>query len=278
MRALVLSGGGSKGAYEAGVVNYLLCQEAREYDLFAGVSVGALNAAFLAQYPAGNRIKAADDLRYLWMGMDDSKVYKNWFLPYISALWKPSVYNSTPLQKLVRGMLEQPAPGKKLRVGATGLDSGTFRVFDETYPDVPTAVLASSAFPGMLCPVKVGGQLYTDGGVCSNTPLKQAIQAGATEIDVVLCSPLADPSNSFQTKSTTLDIAIRAVGLLTDSIQRDDLANVRGLRHDLKIRVVAPTKILVQNPLDFTPSLLQSMYGQGLADAHTQLCGVCNRP
>jgi NTE family protein len=51
--ALVLSGGGARGAYEAGVVHYLrpaLPPEHRgaRFDLLCGTRVGAINAAFLA--------------------------------------------------------------------------------------------------------------------------------------------------------------------------------------------------------------------------------------
>ena len=50
MRGLVLSGGGANGAYEVGVLKYLIGEKNQEFDLFAGTSVGALNAGFLAQY------------------------------------------------------------------------------------------------------------------------------------------------------------------------------------------------------------------------------------
>jgi NTE family protein len=277
MKALVLSGGGSKGAYEAGVVKYLMDFEGRRYDLFAGVSVGALNAAFLAQYGDVSPLSvhsqqyAAEDLVNLWKSLDNSNVFKNWFPPYVSALWRPSVFDSSPLQKLVRSILKKPGPNKKLRVGATGLDTGTFRVFDETYPDVATAVLASSAFPGMLLPVEIEGQLYTDGGVCNNTPLRQAISAGATEIDVILCSPLDDPSTSFQAKTTAVNVGFRAISLLTDQVQRDSLVDCMVNRTDLKIRLIKPSAVLTSNPLDFSPSLIASMLKQGYADAEKGL-------
>ena len=51
-RALVLSGGGLKGAFEAGAVYYLVIHRGCDFHDFAGVSVGALNAGILAQAPA----------------------------------------------------------------------------------------------------------------------------------------------------------------------------------------------------------------------------------
>jgi len=42
MRALVISGGGSKGAFAGGVAQYLIEEEKRNYDLFLGTSTGSL--------------------------------------------------------------------------------------------------------------------------------------------------------------------------------------------------------------------------------------------
>ena len=260
MRGLVLSGGGSKGAYEAGVIASLM--QNKDYDLYAGVSVGALNAAFLAQYGPGDNILAVHDLLRLWDGMSNSKVYKNWAIPYVSALWKPSLYDSSPLQKLVRATLKSPLK-KKLRIGATGLDSGLFKVWDETYTDIPSAVLASSAFPGLLCPIELEGQLWTDGGVCNDAPLKLAIDAGCDEIDVILCSPLADPSNSFKVKTTALPLTLRAISIMSDQIQRNSVWALQKERANIKINLIAPSGILTTNPLDFNNQLIKEFIMKG---------------
>ena len=48
MRALVISGGGSKGAYAGGVAQYLMREEERHYDMFLGTSTGSLLIPHLA--------------------------------------------------------------------------------------------------------------------------------------------------------------------------------------------------------------------------------------
>jgi predicted acylesterase/phospholipase RssA len=48
MRALVISGGGSKGAFAGGVAQYLIEKEGREYDMFLGTSTGSLLISHLA--------------------------------------------------------------------------------------------------------------------------------------------------------------------------------------------------------------------------------------
>jgi NTE family protein len=62
MRALVLSGGGAKGAYEAGLVSTLVHEFHEEFDIICGTSIGAINAAFIAQ----NKV---DDLSKMWQNI-----------------------------------------------------------------------------------------------------------------------------------------------------------------------------------------------------------------
>lgn len=70
---LVLSGGGARGAYEVGVTKYL-AEAGIEPDLFAGASVGALNAAFLA---ASDSIEAgATRLEGIWRSLSKDKMIK----------------------------------------------------------------------------------------------------------------------------------------------------------------------------------------------------------
>jgi NTE family protein len=80
-KALVLSGGGSKGAAEVGVLDYLLEQNLDlEYDIFAGVSVGALNCALLAESPLKESIPK---LKNIWL----NKVKGN------SSVWHHHLWN-----------------------------------------------------------------------------------------------------------------------------------------------------------------------------------------
>src|SRR5437868_11989774 len=64
-RALVLSGGGSKGAFEVGVLQRLMGDERTDYDLLCGTSVGAISGAERAQTPLGQPREAAAKVRRL---------------------------------------------------------------------------------------------------------------------------------------------------------------------------------------------------------------------
>ena len=78
-RILALSGGGAKGAYQAGAIKGLVERlgfEA-EYDLVTGVSVGSINMAVMASFPIGKECEAAESLESLWKCIEGSKdIYK----------------------------------------------------------------------------------------------------------------------------------------------------------------------------------------------------------
>jgi len=274
MRALVLSGGGSKGAFQVGAIMYLMETLKFKYDIYCGVSVGAINAAHLAQYKDGEEKEASISLRLLWQKLYTDKVYKDFPLGKISALWEPSVYNSWPLRKLLEKELDVNKvreSGKQLKIGVVSLDTGNYRRFDENSPELLNAVLASSAFPGMLMPIDIDGELYTDGGVKNITPIFAALSAGATEIDIVMTSPahvkykkLDDPN--------TLDIALRVIELMADEITEGDLREAV-LLNDLSskpkatFRIIRPDKVLTDNSLDFSPIKTGAMLVKGYSKA-----------
>ena len=110
MRALVLSGGSSRGAYQTGVLKHLLGELEIQYNAVCGTSVGAINAGWLAMYKHGEEKECIDGLEEMWRGLTTSDIYVNWanwpkpfsYFGYIKALWKPSLYNSQPLMNLIR--------------------------------------------------------------------------------------------------------------------------------------------------------------------------------
>ena len=79
--SLVLSGGGARGAYEAGVIYYIRTQLPREirestlFNIYSGTSVGAINSAFLAS-SAEDPIYQGGRLRQLWLGLNDHEIYR----------------------------------------------------------------------------------------------------------------------------------------------------------------------------------------------------------
>lgn len=283
MRALVLSGGGSKGAFEVGVLQRLMGDEQIDYELLCGISVGAINAAVLAQTPLGQPRDAIAKLRALWDTVTNDKVRKDWF-PFgkAEALLKPSVYDSTPLHAWIRSGLNVNAvrtSARALRIVAVSLGTGEPFVATETTPDLAEWVIASSAFPVMFTPASIRGDLWTDGGLRSVTPLGEAIRAGATGVDVVLCSdPFAKSPFDPNGAHAIPQLLLRSIDIMNDEVSRADL-RIAGLKNDLselkpeyrkvKIRLFQPQSPLPFDSLDFDPAHIASMIATGYAQSES---------
>ena len=276
MKALVLSGGGVKGAYQLGVLQYLFEKENPAYDILCGVSVGAINAAFLSQFSKEDNEKAIDRLAKLWSEVDNKKIWKKSIFGKLVSLWRSSVYDSKPLQQWISSTLDVEkvrSSGKMLRVVAVSWDTGRVYVATEGDAFLQRWVMASSSFPIMLSPIEINGENWTDGGVRQVTPLGEAIRAGATDIDVIMCDnpKIIRPFDS-KGRSAMPTLTIRALEIMVNQIEDNDLklcglknslATLSDMYKEVKIRVFMPEVDLVEDSLDFSPTTIQrlKLYG-----------------
>jgi NTE family protein len=279
VKALVLSGGGSRGAYQVGALRRLLVDQRRDYDIVCGISVGALNGAMMCQAPLGSPELAYEKLTEIWDVVTPRKVWKHRFLWYIAALWSSSVYDSSPLEKWVREALDVEAvraSKRKLRVGAVNWKTAEYRVVDELSADLANWVLASASFPVFFKPIKIEGEEWTDGGVRHVTPIGAAIRAGATDIDVIMTSNPEDQRDWKPKGMSALWRALRAIEIALDEVTRgdlkeaglkNDLARLGGPYKDVKIRLLQPSRPLGVDSLDFDPKGIKSMRDLGYEDA-----------
>lgn len=281
MQALVLSGGGSRGAFQVGALKFL-AEQGQSYDLFCGISVGAINAAHLSMFADFSEAVVA--LEALWRRLTTASVHRRWFpFGYAHALWKLSARDSRPLQELLRAEYDPAATqaaNKQLRVGAVSLRDHSYRLFTEADPGIVEAVIGSSAFPGMLTPGWLDGQWWVDGGVRNVTPLKAAIDAGADAVDVVMASaslPVHNPD-----PRSTFDVLTRSLSAMLDEILATDIKmallynDLIGMgaapdKRAIEIRMVQPTGPLPGEGLEFEPPDIAAMINVGYEHAREQL-------
>ena len=273
MRALVLSGGGTHGAYQVGVLKHLLGDLKTHYDIVTGVSVGAINAAALAQYKKGEEQEAALLMEDLWLSIDNGSIWRHRWLPYIAALWNSSVYSTEPLRELLEENLDRQrllTSGKLLRVAAVSLNTGLWQVWTEQDPDILEGVMASSAFPGMFEAIRSRNQYFTDGGVRTVTPLKDAIDAGADTIDIILTFRPGTKRVNGELK--TLKVLLRSLNIMMDEVVTNDLKicelknNIEGYRK-IQLNIYSPSVALEGASLDFSPSNIRYEIDLGYKDA-----------
>ena len=279
MRALVLSGGGVKGAYQSGVLCHLILDLGRQYDILCGVSVGALNCSFLSMFIKEEEKQGFERLLQFWLTVNNDKIWKRWF-PFgkLHALWLKSLFNSQPLIDTVHQYVNLDAirkSGRQVSVGAVSLTTGQYRSFTQDDDSFVDGVLASSAFPSGLKPIFIDGELYTDGGVKHVTPLKEAINLGATEVDMILCAPTMSTA-PYDNHSAALKLALRTVDLMSDEITDADLkmailynkmAEFDSSKKFIPINTIRPKLNLVDNSLEFDPVQIKMMIDKGYEDA-----------
>jgi NTE family protein len=230
--ALVLSGGALLGAVQVGVLKVLF-QAGFRPSLVVGTSVGALNGAFVAFHPKDGAI---EQLEAIWHDLRASRVFGRNPLRMAYTLLNRGncIFGNDLLEKIVCRELpvdDFAAAKVPLYLTAANLTKGEKVVFQEG--PVSRAVLASTAVPGLFCPVESGGDLLVDGGLVANLDIETAIRAGAKEILAIDLTGLAD---SYQS-SNILGVLNRSMEiLLREQVQRD----IERFSTEVRITVVRP--------------------------------------
>jgi NTE family protein len=202
MKALILSGGSIKGAFQAGAIHKLF-ELGFKPDLITGISVGALNATFLAN--SALKFPSADPGGFSWkvIGRDLFKFWENHVHSPDSLVTKRSggdliwnvltskfngLLSNQPLKNLVRNevnfttLKDSPI---NIRVGSVNMNSGNIEYVSPKDVDGELFfqhLMASTAIPILMPGERIHGFLHLDGGLRDVAPLKEAIRLGATEI------------------------------------------------------------------------------------------------
>jgi NTE family protein len=237
-RALVMSGGGAKGAFELGAVDYLVNDANLDFDVIAGVSAGALHAAMLAQGKGLPGLKdQVQELKNQWFAIKGPRDnFRTRFLGKVLAfIFTKSIYDPAPVRKkLAQYVSDQrlASSGKQFRIGVVSLESGDYVPVDQRRPGAASWTLASGSIPLAFPPVIAGDESFVDGGVRNITPFQDAFRAlkdnskadDELEMYFVLASPLGPMASKAGTNwRHGRQIALRAVDILTDQIYREDV-------------------------------------------------------
>ena len=169
LNQLSFSGGGSFGAVEIGIIKKLMERQIINFDLYTGISAGALNAGFLSYYSNINEgITRAENI---YKTINNRMVYKLLPPTEVSLLNTEPLFNT--LLKVIEKMPNEPVV--HTLIGATNLYSGNLDVYSfEDNDDLNKVYLlmSSSAIPGLFPPIRYNGNQYADGGTLSNELLQ----------------------------------------------------------------------------------------------------------
>jgi predicted patatin/cPLA2 family phospholipase len=169
LNQLSFSGGGSLGAVEIGIIKKLSERGLTKFDLYTGISAGALNAGLLSYFnDIDNGINLAEKI---YSNLKNRMVYKLLPTTDISLLNTEPLFNT--LTDIISKMPNEPIIHTLL--GATNLYSGNLDVYsfeENNNFDKVNLMMASSAIPGLFPPINYNGKLYADGGILSNELLQ----------------------------------------------------------------------------------------------------------
>ncbi|MDT4997360.1 MAG: hypothetical protein QOD45_1428 [Pseudonocardiales bacterium] len=188
----VLQGGGSLTAAQVGMLRALTEAGIRP-DLLVGSSAGAINAVAFAAEP---NISELARLEAMWMGLHRRHVAPMSLRTLLAALTGrgDGLFPDAGLRRQLEASLpvhDLSETSIPVHVVATDLESGSAVVLSTG--DAVTALLASSAFPGLYPPVRLGGRHLIDGGVAADVPVLQAEALGASVITSFQPQPTRRP-------------------------------------------------------------------------------------
>ena len=236
--AIVLSGGGAKGAFQVGVLKALITARKVDFETVVGTSTGAIQAAGVAQ----NDMPA---LVNFWTGLkgpDD--IYKKRGGTFVSIITgQPSLYSTDPLRALLKGAINEAkikASGKKLRIRVVNITNGQGITVAENASNIADWVYASCAMPFVFPPLTSKSsqgveEQWVDGGVRDVTPLDVALLERPRAILVVRASAPPKPDKPKKYKDL-VGIGLRSVDILSNEVSENDLKNVNLINHLLTAR------------------------------------------
>ena len=260
--ALVLSGGGARGAYQVGVLKFIARQRPElGFPILTGVSAGAINATFLAGRP-GTFAEAVDQLAGHWTSLSTKRVFRA-DIPSLAmnvlrvllnlgsggSRLAPRVRGlvaTDPLAEFLEGLIDSDAITanidagrlRALAVSATSYGSGRTVTFVQAEEEVQTwervrrlaiktrigteHVMASAAIPVFFPACAIEGRYFGDGSLRQSHPLAPAIHLGADRI-LAVSSRWRPAAPPVMETSEVYPPAAQLIGLLLNSIFLDNL-------------------------------------------------------
>ncbi len=284
MRALVISGGGSKGAFAGGVAQFLIEEKKYKYDLLIGTSTGSLLIPHLA---LGNVSKIHEIYTNFGMhkifsispfvvkhknNVDSVKInHFNVLLQFIKG--KRTFGESHNLRKFIEEQFtisefnELKNSKTDIIVTVTNLSKNqveykSIRDFD--YFDFLDWIWISCNYVPFMSLVSKNESEYGDGGFTSLVPIREAIKRGATEVDVIILEtetqlePINVGKNPFS-------LMVSIFSTLFDQVEKNDvtIGKLAAKNKNVKLNLYYTPIKLTTNSLIFNKEKMKSWWIEG---------------
>ncbi len=284
MRAMVISGGGSKGAFAGGVAQYLMQGLNYKYDLFLGTSTGSLLISHLALqkiekikevYTSVNQESIFSNCPFVIqkkhgvesIGIDHWNVLKNFYRG------RKTFGESKNLLKLIRNTLTEEEfhtlkNGPKdivVTVSNLSLNQVEYKsINDFTYDEFCEWIWISCNYTPFMSLVKKNGCEYADGGLGSMVPIEEAIKRGATEIDAIILQTETTLFNRMPSKNA-FALLTAMFAFMLDRIEHQNIRIGKYVanHHDAVINFYYTPAVLTTNSLIFNKEKMTTWWESG---------------
>ncbi|KGO84870.1 patatin [Flavobacterium rivuli WB 3.3-2 = DSM 21788] len=284
MDALVISGGGSKGAFAGGVSEYLIKVTHKDYKLFVGTSTGSLLVPFLAIGDI-ERIKKI----YTTIKQEDIFTVCPFIIKKKDGVVKTSINHFGILKQFfkrqktlgdsraLRNLIFKsftPADfaqikklGKEVVVTVANLTTNMIEYKssdDYGYDDFCDWIWASANMVPLMSLVQKDGYDYADGGFGNLIPIQQAIVKGATNIDVIVLRLKNGVYNNPPLRNG-LDAFARTYDFMLNQIAIDDLliANLQAASNNVTIAFYYINRLLTTRSFIFDATEMKQWWQEG---------------
>lgn len=284
MRALVISGGGSKGAFAGGVAQYLIQEKNINYDLYLGSSTGSLLIPHLA-------LNREDKIFKLYTNVDMDKIFSvnpfiikhkknqevitiNHFNVAVQFMKGRRTFGeSKNLKNYIRNnfseeeFLELKKSSKDIIVTVTNITKNCVEyksILECDYNDFCDWIWISCNYIPFMSLVTKNNCEYADGGISNVIPIQEAIHRGATEIDVIVLETEHNTAEKVIGKNP-FSLTIDLFGTIIDQVEKKDIiiGRLAAASNNVKLNFYyTPTK-LTDNPLVFNKKNMLDWWKQG---------------
>lgn len=289
MRALVISGGGSKGAFAGGVAQYLIKEKGYKYDLFLGTSTGSLLISHLA-------MGKLDEIHEIYTNVDMRKIFNvnpfviktkkgvdivtiNHFNIIRQFLSKKRTFGeSHNLLKLIKSSitiehfnaLKSSAIDVVVTVTNISQNEPEYKsIKDFMYDEFCEWIWISGNYVPFMTLVTKNECEYGDGGFSSLVPVQEAINRGATEIDVVILETETNKTKQIVGKNPfSLLIDLFQITLGQVEKQNITIGKLIARNRDVKLNLYYTPIKLTNNALIFNKKDMTNWWKQGYKYAH----------
>jgi predicted patatin/cPLA2 family phospholipase len=284
MRALVISGGASKGAFAGGIAEFLINDLGRHYDIFSGTSTGSLLIPFLA---AGE----VERIKEVYCNVTQRDIFN--VCPFVARKTdgghragfnhlailsqfikgRKTLGESKNLLKLIRRTLT-PEIFEVIRTGprqviatVSNLTNGIVEykyARDCSYDDFCEWIWLSSNMIPFMSLVRKDGFEYADGGFGNLIPVQEPINIGAKELDVIILNPrhLTQPTPP---STSAFHLMIKGFHFMLHQIGKDDITNamLESRFSGIKINLIHTPRQLTDNSVIFDPEQMRGWWQEG---------------